>query len=71
MEKWGSGLSKKEVLETIGRYVNENKLPTPFRGGILGDKFFIRFKRTHKVRPKKPQNVETCKKKSYLPHCNF
>jgi len=28
MEKWGFGLSKKEVLETIGRYVNENKIPT-------------------------------------------
>jgi hypothetical protein len=25
MEKWGFGLSKKEVLETIGWYVNENK----------------------------------------------
>jgi hypothetical protein len=31
LEKWGFGLCKKEVLETIGRYVNENKIPTPFR----------------------------------------
>jgi hypothetical protein len=40
MEKWGFGLSKKEVLETIGRYVNENKIPTPFRGAVPGDDFF-------------------------------
>jgi hypothetical protein len=23
---------KKKVMETIGRYVNENKIPIPFRG---------------------------------------
>jgi len=40
MEKRGYGLSKKEILETIGRYVNENKIPTPFRGGVPGDDFF-------------------------------
>jgi hypothetical protein len=31
MEKRGYSLSKKEILETIGRYVNENKIRTPFR----------------------------------------
>jgi hypothetical protein len=40
MEKWGLDLSKKEVLETIGRYVNENKIPTPFRGVPGGDFLF-------------------------------
>jgi hypothetical protein len=40
MEKWGFGLSKKEVLETIGRYVNE-KILTAFRGGVPGDAFFL------------------------------
>jgi len=40
MEKWGFGFSKKEVLEMIGRYFNENKIPTPFRSlGIPGDDF--------------------------------
>jgi hypothetical protein len=29
MEKWGFGLPRKEVLGSIGRYVNENKIPTP------------------------------------------
>jgi hypothetical protein len=40
VEKWGFGLSKKEVLEMIGRYVNENKMHKPRRGGVPGDDFF-------------------------------
>jgi len=40
IEKCGFGLSKKkEVLEMISRYVKENKIPAPFRGGIPGDYF--------------------------------
>jgi hypothetical protein len=51
MEKLYFGLSRKEVLETIGRYVNENQIPTPFRGvGVPDDDFFIPFKRTHTVK---------------------
>jgi len=57
MEKWSFGLSKKN-LETIGLYVNGNKMPTQFRRGVPGDDFFIRFKRTHKQSLKKPQSVE-------------
>ena len=71
MEKWGVDLSKKEVLETIGWNVDENKIPTPFRGGVPGDDFFIRLKRTHKLSLKKPQSVEACRKRSYLPNHNF
>ena len=53
---------QKKVLEAIARYVNENKITTPFGGGVLGDDFFIRFKRTHKLSLKKPQSVEACQK---------
>jgi len=60
MEKWGFGLSKKEVLETRGRYVNENKIPTPFRKGVPGDDFSICFKGTHKLSLKKAQSFEAC-----------
>jgi len=60
MEKWGFGLSKQEVLETIGRNVNGNKIPTTLRGGVPGDDFSIYFKRTHKLSLKKPQNIEEC-----------
>jgi hypothetical protein len=37
MEKMGFGLSKKEVLEMIRRYVNENNITTTFKGGARGD----------------------------------
>jgi hypothetical protein len=40
MEKLGFGLSKKEVLEMIRRYANENNITTPFKGGARGDYFF-------------------------------
>jgi hypothetical protein len=57
MEKFGFGLSKKEVPEMICRYGNENKVPTAFRGGVSGV-FFILFKRMHRLSLKKPQSVE-------------
>jgi len=44
MEKWGFGLSKTEVLETIGRYVNKNKISTPFGEGVPGDYFLSALK---------------------------
>jgi len=40
MEKWGFSVSRKEVLEKIGWYVKENKIPTPFTGGVPDDDFF-------------------------------
>jgi hypothetical protein len=46
---------QKEVLETIVRYVNENKINATFRGGVPGEDFFMRFKRTHALILKKPQ----------------
>jgi hypothetical protein len=39
MEKWGFGLSKTEGLQTISRYVNENKITTILRGGVPGEDF--------------------------------
>lgn len=63
MEKWGFGLSKKEVLHTIGRYVIENKIKTPFKDGIPGDDYFNRFKKTFHLSQKKPQCVEVARKK--------
>jgi len=67
MEKWGFGLSKQEVLEMISRHVDENKISTPFRGGVPGDDFFIRFKRTRKLSLEKPQSVEACRKRVIYP----
>jgi hypothetical protein len=66
MEKWGFGLSRKEVLETIGRYVNENKIPHHSEEEFLV-MIFVRFKGTHKLSLKKPQSIEACRKKSIDP----
>jgi hypothetical protein len=41
----------------------ENKIPSPFRGGVPGDEFFIPFKRTHKPSLKKPQSFEAYRKR--------
>lgn len=37
MEKYGFGLSRIEVLNLVGEYVNNNKLKTSFRNGIHGE----------------------------------
>lgn len=39
LEKWGFGLSRKEVLETVGTFVKTNKLETIFKNGIPGGGF--------------------------------
>lgn len=36
MEKLGFGLSRTEVLELVGEYVNKNNIDTPFTNGIPG-----------------------------------
>jgi hypothetical protein len=70
MEKWVFGLTKK-VLETTGRYVNENKIATTFRFGVPGEEFFICFKRTHKLRLEMPQSIEASRKKRCFSYHNF
>jgi len=60
MEKWGFGISRTEVLETISRYVNDNKIRTPLRGGVPADEFVYPFHKTHKLSLKKPQRIEAC-----------
>jgi len=63
MEKWGFGLSRKEVLETTGLYVNESKIHKPCRGGVSCDNFFICFKRTHKLSLKSHEALKHAEKK--------
>lgn len=48
MEKYGFGLSRKEVLETVGvEYVEKNNISTNFKNGILGQAWFAGFKNRH------------------------
>lgn len=67
MEKYGFGLTKKELLELVGDYVNRNDLSTPFKDGIPGDAWFTSFKVRHNLSVKKPQGVEYARKKAVDP----
>lgn len=67
MEKWGFGLSKKELLSLIARYVKEKNIPNSFKNGIPGDDYFTRFKKTFNLSQKKPQVVEVARKRSVDP----
>ncbi|KOB65530.1 Uncharacterized protein OBRU01_22569 [Operophtera brumata] len=71
MEKYGFGLSRKEVLEMVGDYVNKNKLITPFKHGIPGKDWFVAFKKRHALSVKKPQAVEYARKKAVDPFIIF
>lgn len=63
MEKWGFGVTRKELLLIVANYVQENKLKTPFKHNIPGDEWFRNFKIRHKLSIKKPQSVEYARKK--------
>lgn len=67
MEKYGFGLSRKEVLELVGQFVNSNNLQTPFKDGVPGEDWFLGFCKRHKLSLKKPQSVEVSRKKSCNP----
>lgn len=64
LEKWGWGLSRKEVLELVGCYVRRNNIDTPFKDGIPGKDWFIGFKKRHRLSIKKPQTLEYARKKA-------
>lgn len=37
LNKWGFGLSRKEILEVVGSYVNENQIKSNFNNGMPGE----------------------------------
>ncbi|CAG4996929.1 unnamed protein product [Parnassius apollo] len=67
MEKYGFGLTRKEVLEVVGQYVVENNIETPFKNGTPGEDWFLAFKKRHNLSVKKPQPVEYARKKACNP----
>ncbi|CAH1954589.1 unnamed protein product [Acanthoscelides obtectus] len=64
MEKWGWGLSRKEVLELVGKYVTKNNIKTPSKDGIPGEDWFLSFKKRHRLSLKKPQGLEYARKQA-------
>lgn len=67
LEKWGFGLSRKEVLERVGLYVQQNNIETSFKNGVPGEDWFMGFKKRHGLSLKVPENVEYCRKKAVDP----
>lgn len=63
MEKWGFGLSRKEVLQTVADFVKENHIKTQFKDAKPGEDWFLNFKRRHNLSIKIPQSVEYARKK--------
>ncbi|KAJ8935809.1 hypothetical protein NQ318_023363 [Aromia moschata] len=47
LEKCGFGLTRKEVLKTVGEYVRSNNIKTSFKDGTPGEDWFIGFKKRH------------------------
>jgi hypothetical protein len=45
----------------------KTKYPYHSEGGVPGDYFFIRYKRTRKLSLRKPQSVEACRKRVIYP----
>nr|XP_023018468.1 uncharacterized protein LOC111507408 [Leptinotarsa decemlineata] len=67
LEKWGFGLSRREVLELVGSYVNKNDIVTKFKDGTPGEEWFLEFRKRHHLSLKVPQNVEYYRKKALDP----
>ncbi|KAJ8707707.1 hypothetical protein PYW07_017245 [Mythimna separata] len=67
MEKYGFGLTRKELLEVVGEYVNKNCVANPFNNGMPGEDWFLGFKKRHGLSVKKPQPVEYARKNACRP----
>jgi len=47
MERYGFGLSRKDVLTLVGNYINDNKIKTPFKNGFPNEDWWLLFSKTH------------------------
>lgn len=64
LARWGFGLTRKEIMELVGQYVNTNNLSTPFKDGVPGEDWFLNFKRRHHLSIRKPESLEYARKKA-------
>lgn len=67
MERYGFGLSRKDVLTLVGNYINDNKIKTPFKNGFPNEDWWLLFSKRHNLSIKKPQMVENSRKKTLDP----
>lgn len=67
MEKWGFGLTRKEIIQIVADYVRLNNIKTQFKNGTPGEDWFLNFKCRHNLSIKTPQSVEFARKKNVDP----
>lgn len=67
LEKWGFGLTRKEIIQIVADYVRQNNITTQFKNGVPGEDWFLNFKRRHNLSLKTPQSVEFARKKNVDP----
>jgi len=67
MEKFGYGLSRKEVLTLVGDYLNTNNMLNPFNNGYPKEDWWFGFSFRHKLSLKKTEIVEYARKKACDP----
>ncbi|KAJ8871197.1 hypothetical protein PR048_027503 [Dryococelus australis] len=58
MEKYGFGLSRKEVMLLVVEYVNKNKIATPFNNGIPSKDWLFSFMNRDKLFCKDPSKIK-------------
>lgn len=67
IEKWGFGLTRKEIIELVGQHVKANNIKTPFKDNVPGSDWFVKFKQRHNLSIKVPQSVEYARKQATDP----
>ncbi|CAG4972592.1 unnamed protein product [Parnassius apollo] len=65
LEKWGFGLSRKEVILLVERYIRLNKIHTPFKDPEPD--WFTNFRKRHRLSLKKAQFLEHSRKNNTNP----
>lgn len=66
LEKWGFGLTRREVLKLVVSYIMTNGI-VYFKDGFPGEEWFLGFKKRNNLSLKIPQNVEYARKKAMDP----
>jgi deoxyhypusine synthase len=66
MEKWGFGLSRREVIEAVKIFAETNNMKSPFKNNIPGEDWFLKFK-SGIIYPSKNRKVcNTLEKRSQI-----
>lgn len=71
MNKWGFGLTRKEVLNLVAVYVKENNIKTRFKKGIPAKDWFVGFSRRQNLSCKKPIKRQSVRTEQTTPEIIF